>query len=289
MSVVILDAALGYVDRCRPWPIIPLGPNKRPTIRTGAGHAEHATIELDVIRDWHRRGLLVAIGTPTGAPSGTVVIDVDAKHDGERLLAALERPDVLGPLPRTHVVRTRSGGLHVYCAHPGVDVRSGATRGQLAKLLEGRPGIDVRADRALVVLPPSAGYTWIADDDGGPLPPLPARWLATINGAGDPPIVTSTLPEITISDDRRVRRAGAYLAKMAPSVSGSGGHDALWNAVAAMVVGFDLDTSTARALITRDFNPRCSPPWNERAIEHKLADVAARCTRERGYLLGGSR
>jgi hypothetical protein len=87
----ILEAAYGYVDRAGAWPIIPIVPgNKRPAIRTGIDHAEGATIDLATIADWHRRGLLEAIGTPTGAASNTVVIDVDRKHDGESLLAELE-------------------------------------------------------------------------------------------------------------------------------------------------------------------------------------------------------
>lgn len=44
----------------------------------------------------------------------------------------------------------------------------------------------MRADGGIVVLPPTAGYSWIADDDG-PFPPIPPRWLAAIQGAGAPP------------------------------------------------------------------------------------------------------
>ncbi len=284
----LLAAAFGYVDRSNPWPIIPLGPDKRPTIPTGRDHAEGATIDTAVIEGWHRDRRMPFIGTPTGITSGTVVIDVDAKHDGERLLAELEAPDVLGPLPRDRVARTRSGGLHIYCAHPGsgIRVRSGATTGQIAKLLNGRPGIDVRADGGLVVLPPSPGYSWIADDDE-PLSPLPALWLAAINGAGDAPRLLPVATLTTVSDEQRVRRARAYLAKLPASVSGSGGHGALWDAVAAVMAGFDLDAGTTHALIAQDFNPRCSPPWSDRELAHKLLQASERCTRARGYLLEG--
>ncbi|HEX7841010.1 MAG TPA: bifunctional DNA primase/polymerase [Kofleriaceae bacterium] len=283
----MLRAAYGYVDRCAPWPIIPLVPNnKRPAVKTGRDHAEGSTIDLSKIADWHRRGLLEAIGTATGAVSGTVVIDVDAKHDGESLLAELET--ALGPLPRTKVVRTRSGGLHIYCAHPGngIRVRSAGPKGQLAKLLGDRPGVDVRGDGGLVVLPPSLGYSWITDDDE-PLSPLPRLWLAAINGAGDPPrpMPSTTMP--ACSDDRRINRARKYLAKMSPSISGSGGHDALWAAVVAMMWGFDLHTEIVRALIASDFNPRCDPPWDEREIDHKLVGVERAEKLTRGYLLGG--
>jgi hypothetical protein len=289
VSIAMLHAAYGYADRCGAWPIIPLIPgNKRPAIKTGTDHAVGATIDLWTIADWYRQGLLGAIGTPTGAVSGTVVIDVDAKHDGESLVAELERESALGPLPRTKVVRTRSGGLHIYCAHPGngIRVRSAGPKGQLAKLLGDRPGVDVRGDGGLVVLPPSLGYSWIADDDE-PLSPLPYLWLAAINGAGDPPrpIPSTTMP--ACSDDHRIYRARKYLAKMPPAISGSGGHDALWNAAIAMMWGFDLDTEIVRALVTSDFNPRCDPPWDEREIDHKLVGAERAEKLTRGYLLGG--
>lgn len=303
---VILNAAYGYVDRCGPWPIVPILPgNKRPAIKTGIDHAEGATTDIEQIAEWHRRGLLEAIGTPTGAASGTVVIDVDLKWDGEALLAELEA--VLGALPRTRVVRSRSGGLHIYCAHPDgqaplerwrcdnpqaygclageTRVRSAGPKGELAKLLGGRPGIDVRGDGGLVVLPPSLGYRWIADDDE-PLPELPKLWLLAINGAGKPPAPKAVTIDTAISDDRKVTRARAYLAKMSPSITGEGGHDALWAAVLAMRIGFDLDEATTRSLILADFNPRCDPPWDERDIDHKLDGVErADKASERGYLL----
>jgi hypothetical protein len=268
--------------------VIPLGPDKRPTIRTGRDHAEHATTDPAVIDEWYHRGLLDAVGCPTGQPNGIVVIDVDAKHDGEASLAALESPDVLGPLPRTRVARTRSGGLHVYLAHPGDRrIPSGATGGQISRLLKGRPGIDVRADGGLVVLPPSAGYTWIADEDGAPLPPIPPRWLAALTGAGEPPRPVPR-PVPRVDDDRRLRRAAAYLDALPPAVSGSGGHDALWTAVCAAVVGFELGIDEARSLIDA-FNARCQPPWSQRELEHKLRSAAERCTLPRGYLLAGGR
>lgn len=86
--------------------------------------------------------------------------------------------------------------------------------------------------------------------------------------------------------DKRLRRAAAYLAKMDPAVEEQGGSTALWNAVAAVLIGFDLSEPDAEALITSDYNPRCSPPWSEKEIRHKIEHVAERCDRERGYLLG---
>jgi hypothetical protein len=286
----LLEAAYGYVDRCGAWPIIPVvlkDGAKRPAIKTGVDHADGATVDLDVMREWHRRGLLKAIGTPTGAVSGTVVIDVDLYKPGvAQVLADLEDPEVLGPLPRSNVAQTPRGGQHIYCAHPGngVRVRCGGPKGPLSKLA-GRPGVDIRGDGGFVALPPSFGYSWIADEDGY-LEPLPARWLFAINGAGEPSRPKMIAIDTAISDDRKVPRARAYLAKMEPSIDGQGGHDALWAAVLAMRIGFDLDEATVRSIIANDFNPRCDPPWDERDIDHKLDGVErSDKASERGYLL----
>jgi hypothetical protein len=72
---------------------------------------------------------------------------------------------------------------------------------------------------------------------------------------------------------------------MDPSISGSGGHQALWAVALALVKGFALSTATAEEIISNEFNPRCSPPWSKREIAHKL-DNAAKAKSDDGYLLG---
>jgi len=97
------------------------------------------------------------------------VVDVDPPHGGDDSLRALLSGH--GPLPDTAVVRTGSGGRHLYFAHPGRAVRNSAGT-RLG------PGLDVRADGGYVIAPPSrhasgAAYSW------GParqLAPLPG-WL----------------------------------------------------------------------------------------------------------------
>ena len=76
-------------------------------------------------------------------------------------------------------------------------------------------GVDVRADGGIVVLPPSLGYRWIADEDE-PLPSLPPLWLAAIQGAGDlppQPRRSTTRIDDDIVDD--------MLARMSPIVDGT--------------------------------------------------------------------
>jgi len=186
-STEFLDFVYSYIEQSPQWPLFPVSPTtKRPLIKTGRDHAEHASTDPAQIERWITREFRgCGIGMPTGAASGTVVVDADVKNDGPARLAELEAE--IGPLPREREVETQNAGRHIYCAHPGGGVRVRTGQGPRSPLgyLVGA-GLDVRADGGIVVLPPTKGYRWIADDDG-PLPPLPRLWLLAIQGAGEPP------------------------------------------------------------------------------------------------------
>ena len=85
------------------------------------------------------------------------------------------------------------------------------------------------------------------------------------------------------------RRASAYLARMPEAISGSGGHQALWAATLAVVRGFGLGESDALALLEREYNPRCSPPWSRRELEHKVRDASRGARVPVGYKLDEGR
>lgn len=115
---------------------------------------------------------------------------------------------------------------------------------------------------------------------------------ATLDPDGILPRLAVEQPRLAVVRDRptpgseeRAKRAAAYLAKIPGAVSGDAGHNATFNAVAAVLIGFDLDEQTARSLILSDYNTRCDPPWSEREIDHKIKSVGSRSTRTRGYLL----
>jgi hypothetical protein len=74
--------------------------------------------------------------------------------------------------------------------------------------------------------------------------------------------------------EERTQRAAAYLAQMPPSISGQGGHNALYAAATSVVHGFLLPIDVAKDVILRVFNPMCQPPWSNKEIDHKLADAA---------------
>lgn len=68
-----------------------------------------------------------------------------------------------------------------------------------------------------------------------------------------------------------LERCLAYLAKLPPAVSGSGGHNATLRA-ACECVRFGLSDSEGMQALG-EFNLRCAPAWSERELAHKLASA----------------
>ena len=79
-----------------------------------------------------------------------------------------------------------------------------------------------------------------------------------------------------LADDAVLRRAEAYLDRIPPAISGSGGHGQTYAAATAMVHGFGLDAKTAFGLLWDRYNPRCEPPWSEKELRHKVSDAASK-------------
>ena len=99
----------------------------------------------------------------------------------------------------------------------------------------------------------------------------------------------AALPRASNEPASAERRASAYLARMPQAISGSRGHDALWNATLAVAQGFGLSESAAFAVLWNEYNPRCQPPWSEKDIRHKLADAINRPKVPTGYKLDEGR
>ena len=182
----VLRAARDYITR-RGWPVFVLSSSKVPVPNCERCRKEHTTPQqmqgcgclmchgfyaatLDVARveemvRLHPRGLLAI---RTGAVSGTVVIDVDARG-----LPAMRQMIADGLLPRTLAQRTGSG-YHLVYAHPSVRIASGPGKGGL--------GIDIKSDDAYIVAAPSVHprtgrpYRWLGPLTGE-LAPLPRYWV----------------------------------------------------------------------------------------------------------------
>lgn len=84
-----------------------------------------------------------------------------------------------------------------------------------------------------------------------------------------------------------LERARKYIACLDPSVSGSNGHDRCYQAACALVHGYDFNDSLALQILTEEFNPRCSPPWSARELQHKVNQARkATSAKPVGYLIG---
>lgn len=82
-----------------------------------------------------------------------------------------------------------------------------------------------------------------------------------------------------------VERARRYVARMPLAVSGSGGSTACLQVASALRHGFALSLREAWPLLVA-YSSRCTPPWSERELRHKLEAVEKRVQpRPRGYLL----
>jgi hypothetical protein len=85
---------------------------------------------------------------------------------------------------------------------------------------------------------------------------------------------------------QRVFRASRYLARIDGAVAGTGGHQATWDATLALVRGFSLPPDVALDLLLNEFTPRCSPPWSEKELRHKVDSAAEQGQIPDGYLIG---
>jgi putative DNA primase/helicase len=144
----------------RGWSPVPLKPrSKDPNLVELAPYLGRRATEEE-LSSWTWPG----VGIVTGPLSGLLVLDVDGP-EGEAILKEHGHPV-------TPMVRTGSGGLHLYFKHPAADVR---TRIRVA------PGLDVKATGGYVVAPPSVGpggkpYEWIIGPEDAEPAEVP-EWL----------------------------------------------------------------------------------------------------------------
>lgn len=84
------------------------------------------------------------------------------------------------------------------------------------------------------------------------------------------------------SDDELMARARKYVEKIEPAVSGSGGHNQTFCVACVLVLGFCLTPDQAMPIM-QEYSQRCSPPWSERELLHKVKS-ANQQSGPRGYL-----
>ena len=270
------------------WWTFPLLPRQKVPDGSLAPHGcRSASCDPAQLERWwatrHEHGVGLACG-----PSGVVVLDVDPRHGGGEALQAL----VAGhEWPRTPVQLTGGGGWHYLYRQP-VDPVTGEVVRLRGKLAE---GVDIKGDGGYIVVAPSVHpsgqrYRWApeARPSETPLAELPmwALELGRVPVAEVPPPRPPAAPRA--GGPSPVERASRYLACLDPSVSGAGGHAALWRAALSLVRGFALPSVVAYDLLVAEFNPRCQPPWSPRELRYKV-EQAERAAVGVGYLLDRER
>lgn len=138
--IVALEAAkMGF-------PVFPTDPaTKRPFIKDWPNQA---TREPEAIHAFWTQFPQAMAGVVTGHASGFFVLDIDVEGREDAFAKLEDFEQTMGKLPKTMMVKTPSGGLHIYFVMPqGIDVRNSA--GKLGD------GFDIRANGGYVIFPGS--------------------------------------------------------------------------------------------------------------------------------------
>lgn len=146
---------------------------------------DDATTDEKIIRSWWGPRSRYNIGIRP--PAGVIVLDIDPRNGG-----AVES---LGDLPETVTARTGSGGWHYWYR---MDLPLGR---RFAKVVDGAPGVDIKAHTGYLVAPPSIHpdtgrhYVWTRGGVLAALPqhlrsrvlapvPVPRAWLPRRSSGG---------------------------------------------------------------------------------------------------------
>ena len=285
----LLAAALGYA--AQGWQIIPLHSwvdgcctCERPDCGSAAKHpitargVHDATTDQETVRRWWAETQGIAnVGIATGAASGLVVVDIDAKSGGLETLARLEQDH--GKLPTTPTASTGGGGRHYFYRYP-----VGHIIGNRAGLL---PGIDIRGEGGYVVAPPSSHasgntYTW-AVPPSEPVADAPPWLLDLMTGKPrsspstdvqqPPPVKANTLVVQAATDD---------LASHPGAAEGQR-NDTLCRLVGAHAAR-DEDAEDILALALA-WAKRCSPPLPAAEVARTVQGLAEKQQRKTALLV----
>jgi len=90
-------------------------------------------------------------------------------------------------------------------------------------------------------------------------------------------------------DTNVLERAKKYLEAADPAIQGQNGSGQTFKVACRLVQGFGLDPTTALEAIAQ-WNSRCSPPWSDSELRHKILDATkAPSDKPVGYLLDSTR
>lgn len=217
------------------------------------------------------------IGLAVGR-SNVVVVDIDTKSNGyEELQNADKHNQILdgaaGFQPRDLVVRTPSGGAHIYFRNDG-------HRNSASKLCR---GVDTRGHGGYVLAPgsrtPAGSYVKLA----GNMRPNGLREAPDILDVAKLQERSGDAGEWLVEPDRpeNLRRLATFLKQTPGAVEGDGGDD--WTVkTAAMCRDFGASPEKALDLLWELWNPRCDPPWDFEELAVKVRNGYAYADRPAG-------
>lgn len=234
------------------WPIIPLL-GKVPAVRRWQSF-EASAADLGYWFGTRRCNM----GLRTGE-SGYVVIDTDTAEADAWVREHLPETPMLALSGR--------GSRHRYFRAPErreIRNRQG---------WNGIQGLDIRGTGGYIVLPgsvhPDTGrlYEWLTDiSRPSELPAFSPSWV---------PERTSVIRDAVarvLEPLPRLDQARAYLAKIEPAVSGSGGHTKTFTTALKLARIVEHDPEALWQLLC-EYNARCEPPWSEKELRHKWEDA----------------
>lgn len=263
----MLEYALAYARL--EWEIFPLVPGQKvPITKHGV---KDATSHPDTIRAWWEKWPNANIGLACGIGNSPSVVDIDVKQAVN--VSGYDSLKEFPELPHTVMQDTPRKGFHAFYH----------TDNPPANRNDFRPGIDIRGAGYYVVLSPSihpdtrTAYTWCQGMNPWDIKTaeFPDFMRPTTRSPWSPPAgpIKGRTLDVTCYDELSsvsiqpadtdvLQRARLYLAQCDPAIQGQGGHNKLLWAAVALVRGFLLSDDLTLALLEREYNPRCIPPWD---------------------------
>lgn len=202
--------------------------------------------------------------------SGNSVLDADPPL-GMNTLAELEKAH--GALPKTLVITTPRGGLHLW--FDGIIPSTAQKLG---------PKLDTRGQGGYVLVPPSiiaageyknnpTGGSYAVKDESD-IAEIPAWIGARIVEARDR--ISAGTEDLDTPD--AVRRVRATLERLVAAgdvaIEGSGGDDRTFR-LCCEVLDLGVSNETAFDLIANIWNPRCNPPWTDEELRTKIENAGS--------------
>jgi bifunctional DNA primase/polymerase-like protein/AAA domain-containing protein len=264
-----LEAALAWARRG--FPVFPLEPNGKKPLDQTSWPEQATTDEVRVRALW----TLPVLGTEADYNIGMlctdrIVIDIDVKQ-GKDGYNEFRQLTANSDLPwNTLVVRTPSGGLHLY--YEGPDSGNAPIT----------PAVDVRSHNGYVVVPGSTidGVAYRVERDVVPAwIPFVLEERLTAYAARSERLATGEL------DTEAAIQAGInFLQSTPPAIEGQRGDETTFIVAARLVRELALSPEKALELMMGYYNERCIPPWSLDELQRKVRNAYEYGTADAGRL-----